>query len=180
MKTFKEWFNLNEIKNSTSLVQSTIDYNQFIDWAKSEADKISQNKEKFSNLEFQWAESPDNVKIIAYENNQPLGYVGLEKFEDGYKIMTLGVKPQARGKGLASIMYDYILTKTKLYSDVMQTPEAKKLWLKLSNKYNVQGYNKTSKKTFKVIPQDNELKSSSPSFTLYSDQENDNFLVASK
>ena len=62
----------------------------------------------------------------------------------------------------------------------MQTPEAKKLWLKLSNKYNVQGYNKTSKKTFKVIPQDNELKSSNPSFTLYSDQENDNFLVASK
>ena len=82
MKTFKEWFNLNEIKNSTSLVQSTIDYNQFIDWAKSEADKITKDKERFSHLEFQWAESPDNVKIIAYENNQPLGYVGLEKFED--------------------------------------------------------------------------------------------------
>lgn len=177
---FKLWLHLNEIKNSTSLLNSSIDYNQFIDWAKSEADKITQEKEKFQNFDFQWAESPDNVKIIAYENNQPIGYVGLERFEDGYKINTLGVKPQARGKGLAPIMYDYILSKTKLYSDIMQTPEAKKLWLKLANKYNVQGYNKSSKQIFPVKPQGIELASTNPNFMLYSDNENDNFLVASK
>jgi GNAT superfamily N-acetyltransferase len=180
MKTFKQWLNINEIKTSTSLIKSTHDYDKFIDWAKSEADKITQNKEKFSNYEFQWSESPNNVKLITYEKGEPLGYVGLEKFEDGYKVMTLGVKPQARGKGLASVMYDYIISKTKLYSDEMQTPEAKILWLKLSKKYNVKGYNKTFKKTFEVIPQGNELVSLDPSFTLYSDEINDNFLVVSK
>ena len=177
---FKTWLNLQEIKNSTSLMKSDVNYNQFIDWAKSEADKITQNKEKYSNFEFQWAESPDNVKLIAYENDQPIGYVGLEKFEDGYKINTLGVKEQARGKGLAPLMYDFILSKTKLYSDVMQTPEAKKLWTKLATKYNVTGYNHSSKQTFQVIPQNNELVSTNPNFNLYSDEENDNLLVATK
>ena len=161
-------------------MQSNINYNQFIDWAKSEADKINQEKENFSNFQFQWAETPDNVKLIAYENNIPLGYVGLEKFEDGYKINTLGVKPEARGKGLASIMYDYILSKTKLYSDVMQTPEAKKLWIKLANKYKVLGYNQSSKQKFNVKLQGNELASTDPKLVLYSNEENDNFLVASK
>lgn len=177
MKTFKNW--LNEITNSTSLTQSNINYDEFINWAKSEADKITQHKEKFQNLEFQWAET-NNVKIIAYENNQPLGYVGLEKFEDGYKINTLGVKPQARGKNIASTMYDYIIKKTKLYSDKMQTPEAKKLWIKLSQKYNVKGFNQTSRKIFDVSPQNNELVSIDPNFTLYSNEENDNYLVASQ
>ena len=180
MITFNKWLSLHEIKNSTSLLKSNIDYNKFIDWAKSEADKITQNKEKFSNFEFKWAETPDNVKLIVYENNIPLGYVGLEKFEDGYKINTLGVKPEARGKGLASVMYDFILSKTKLYSDVMQTPEAKKLWIKLSNKYKVLGYNQSSKQKFDVKLQGNELASTDPKFILYSNEENDNFLVASK
>lgn len=177
---FKQWLNLLEIKNSTSLMQSNINYNQFIDWAKSEADKINQEKENFSNFQFQWAESPDNVKLIAYENNMPIGYVGLEKFEDGYKINTLGVKNEARGKGLASIMYDYILSKTKLYSDVMQTPEAKKLWIKLASKYKVQGFNKISKKNFPITSQNNELVSLNSNYQVYSDQENDNLLVATK
>jgi ribosomal protein S18 acetylase RimI-like enzyme len=175
---FKKWL-LKEIQSNPSLINSNIDYNQFVDWAKSEADKISKNREKFSKFEFQWAESTNDVKIIAYENNFPIGYVALEKFEDGYKISTLGVKPAARGKGLASTIYDYILTKTKLYSDKMQTPEAKKLWLKLYNKYKVLGFNQTLKTTFPVIPQNNELTSADPKFILYSNKENDNFLVIS-
>lgn len=181
MKTFQEWFLLKEIKNTTSLTQSSVDYNQFIDWAKSEADKINSSKEKFLNFEFQWAEESDgNVKIIAYEKNNPIGYVGLEKFEDGYKISTLGVKPLARGKGVASVMYDYVISKTKLYSDKMQTPEAKNLWVKLSNKYKVKGYNKSLRQNFDVLYKNNELVSVNPNFVLYSDEENNNFLVATK
>ena len=177
---FKQWLKLDEIQNTTSLLKSKIDYDEFVDWAKSEADKINQEKEKFSNFDFQWAESPDNTKIIAYQDNIPLGYVALEKFKDGYKIDTLGVKPSARGKGLASTIYDYIISKTKLYSDKMQTPEAKKLWIKLFNKYKVFGFNKTTNKMFDLTVKDNELISKNPELSLYSDYENDNYLVVFK
>jgi ribosomal protein S18 acetylase RimI-like enzyme len=177
---FKQYLILKEIKNNSSLLQSSINYDQFIDWAKSEADKINLNREKFLNFDFQWSEGPDGVKVIVYDKNNATGYVGLEKFEDGYKISTLGVKPQARGKGLASIMYDYVLSKTKLYSDKMQTPEAKSLWVKLANKYKVKGYNQSSKQNFDVINKNNELVSNNSNYILYSDEENDNFLVAQK
>ena len=133
---------------------------------------------------FEAYDKPRSTYFVVEINGKIIGGAGVSQLENSNdticELQKMYFLNEARGKGLASIIYDYIIAKTKLYSDVMQTPEAKKLWLKLSNKYNVQGYNKTSKKTFKVIPQDNELKSSNPSFTLYSDQENDNFLVASK
>jgi hypothetical protein len=47
-------------------------------------------------------------------------------------------------------MYDYIISKVKLYSDKMQTPEARKLWVKLASKYKVQGYNKKDKQIFDI------------------------------
>jgi hypothetical protein len=171
------WKGIKEIERSTSLIGGNIDYNQFVDWAKGEADKITNKKESFSNLEFQWAENPDGVKVIVYEKNIPLGYIGLEKFEDGYKINTLGVKDAARGKGLATKMYDYIISKTKLYSDKMQTPEARKLWIKLASKHNVKGYDKSTKKIFDIKPENDELKSLDPNFELYSDKKNNIYLV---
>ena len=171
------WKGIKEIERSTSLIGGNIDYNQFVDWAKGEADKITNKKESFANLEFQWAENPDGVKVIVYEKNIPLGYIGLEKFEDGYKINTLGVKDAARGKGLATKMYDYIISKTKLYSDKMQTPEARKLWIKLASKHNVKGYDKSTKKIFDIKPENDELKSLDPNFELYSDKKNNTYLV---
>ena len=173
----KIWKGLKEIERTTSLVGGNIDYNQFIDWAKGEADKVNPKKTTQSGLEFQWAEDSNGVKVIVYEKNIPLGYVGLEKFEDGYKINTLGVKDIARGKGLAIKMYDYIISKVKLYSDKMQTPEARKLWTKLATKYKLQGYNKKDKQTFDVTPENDELKSTNPKYELYSDKKNDNYLV---
>lgn len=171
--------NLQEIERTTSLIGGNIDYNQFVDWAKSEADKITNKKESFANLEFQWAENSDGVKVIVYEKNVPLGYIGLGKFEDGYKINTLGVKDAARRKGLATKIYDYIISKTKLYSDKMQTPEARKLWVKLASKYNVKGYDKNTKKVFDVKPENGELKSVDPNFELYTNKVNSNYLVIS-
>jgi hypothetical protein len=171
------WKGIKEIERSTSLIGGNIDYNQFVDWAKGEADKITNKKESFANLEFQWAENPGGVKVIVYEKNIPLGYIGLEKFEDGYKINTLGVKDAARGKGLATKMYDYIISKTKLYSDKIQTPEARKLWIKLASKHNVKGYDKSTKKIFDIKPENDELKSLDPNFELYSDKKNNTYLV---
>lgn len=175
----KIWKGIKEIERTTSLIGGNIDYNQFVDWAKGEADKITNKKESFANLEFQWAENSDGVKVIVYEKNIPLGYIGLEKFEDGYKINTLGVKDAARGKGLATKMYDYIISKTKLYSDKMQTPEARKLWTKLASKHNVKGYDKNTKKVFDVKPENGELKSVDPNFELYTNKVNSNYLVIS-
>ena len=169
-----------EIQRTTSLIGGKTNYNQFVDWAKGEADKITNKKDKFSGLEFQWAENSDGVKVIVYENDIPLGYIGLEKFEDGYKISTLGVKDEARGKGLATKMYDYVISKTKLYSDKMQTPEARKLWIKLASKYNVQGYNKKDKQTFEIRINGDELESKNPKYQLYDKKQNDNYLVINK
>jgi len=171
------WKNIKEIQKTTSLVGGNIDYTKFVDWAKGEADKITNKKEKYQRLEFQWAENSNGVKVIVYENSIPLGYIGLGKFEDGYKISTLGVKDEARGKGLATKMYDYVISKTKLYSDKMQTPEARKLWAKLASKYNVQGYNKKDKQLFNVKPENGELTSTNPKYELYSNKDSDTYLV---
>ena len=171
---------LGEIQKTNSLVGGKINYNEFVDWAKGEADKISKKIDKFSDLEFQWAEDSNGVKLIVYKDGVPLGYVGLEKFNDGYKISTLGVKDEARGVGIATKAYDYLISKIKLYSDKMQTPEARNLWIKLASKYNVKGYNKKDNAYFDVESNGSELISKNPKYELYSDKSNDNFLVISK
>lgn len=171
---------IDEIIRTTSLVGGEIDYNQFIDWAKDEADKITKSIDNFSGLGFQWAENNDGVKIIVYKDNEPVGYVGLNKFNDGYKISTLGVKDKARGLGIATKAYDYIINKTILYSDKMQTPEARKLWVKLFNKYKILGYNQTNNEYFDIEPNNDELISINPKYELYSNKENKNYLVIKK
>ncbi len=171
---------IDEIIRTTSLVGGEINYNQFIDWAKDEADKITKSIDNFSGLGFQWAENNDGVKIIVYKDNEPVGYVGLNKFNDGYKISTLGVKDKARGLGIATKAYDYIINKTILYSDKMQTPEARKLWVKLFNKYKILGYNQTNNEYFDIEPNNDELISINPKYELYSNKENKNYLVIKK
>lgn len=170
----------NEIKRTTSLVGGKIDYNQFIDWAKDEADKITKSIDNFSGLGFQWAENSSGVKLIIYKDNEPLGYVGLNKFNDGYKISTLGVKDKARGLGIATKAYYYIINKTILYSDKMQTPEARKLWVKLFTKYKILGYNQKNNEYFEIKPNNDELISINPKYELYSNKENKNYLVIKK
>jgi len=175
---------INEIKRTPSLVGGKIDYNRFVDWAKDEADKITTLINKFSGLGFQWAENSDGVKLIIYNDDLPIGYVGLNKFHNGYKISTLGVKDTARGLGVATKAYDYIINKTILYSDKMQTPEARKLWVKLYNKYEgkykIMGYNEKNNEYFYVKPNDNELVSTNPKYELYSNKKNKNYLVIKK
>ena len=177
-----------EIKRNSSLIgKGKISYEKFVDWAKQEADKITTKKEKYLDLEFQWAEtqtkyvrnikSNESVKVIVYKDNLAVGYIGLENFKDGHKVSTLGVKEQVRGMGIATKMYDYVISKTKLYSDVMQTPEARKLWLKLSQKYKVQGFNLKDNIYFGIEDKGNELISTNPKYELYSDKKYKNYLV---
>lgn len=164
---------------NSSLVGGHINYDEFVRWAKNEADKLTTNKEKQADLEFQWAENIDGIKIIVYKFANPIGYVGLENFEDGNKITTLGIIPTARGEGIAEKLYKYIVSKTILYSDKIQTPEARKLWARLFAKYPVKGFNKTTHEIFEVEPNENnsELKSLNLKYDLYSEKENDNYLV---
>lgn len=172
MRTLKETLNyllseeINEIRRSGS---HTAEYNDFIDWAKSEADKVSTDRVSFQGLEFQWAEN-DHAKLIVYLNGQTVGYVALEKFLDGYKIDALGVKPNMRGAGTAMKAYGYILTRTKLYSDKLQSPEARKLWVRLSKIYDVKGIDIKTKQLFDVEPnnKEHELRPVDSSNNLYS------------
>lgn len=181
-ETFKNTIRkfINEIKRSASLIDGEIDYNEFVDWAKGEADKITNSIDNFYGLGFQWAENSNGVKLIIYKDESPIAYVGLNKFVDGYKISTLGVKDIARGLGVATKVYDYIINKTTLYSDKMQTPEARKLWVKLFNKYKVIGYNKKDKQYFEVESIGDELKSKDSKYELYSEKYNNNYLMIKK
>jgi hypothetical protein len=168
---------INEIKRTTSLVDGKVDYNQFVDWAKTEADKITKLIDKFSGLGFQWAENSEGVKLIIYNDDLPVGYVGLNKFNNGYKISTLGVKDSARGLGVSTKAYEYIIKNHTLYSDKMQTPEAMKLWINLYRKHKIMGYNQKNNEYFDVKPNGNELVSTNPKYELYSNKENKNYLV---
>ena len=163
---------LHEIYRSSSRAQlpGTED---FISWAKKQADAITSDREKYGDLEFQWAEGSEDTKIMVYQPGAevPIGYASIERFEDGHKVGVTTLVPSARGTGAGSKMYDYIISKTKLYSDSNQTPEARKLWVKLSGRYNVMGYDPNTGKTFPVKMGNNELVSADPELELYSDDE---------
>ena len=167
-----------EITRTTSLVGGNIDYNEFVDWARGRADAVvsrSEEKlEKAGDLEYKWVDEPEgDTKVIAFRGGEAIGYVGLSKYLGGYKIITLGLKPAARGGGVAMKIYGYLIGKTKLYSDVHQTPEARRLWMRLSDLYDMKGYDPRTRKMFDVEKDEGkgELVSLDPDIELYSDEE---------
>lgn len=114
----------------------------------------------------------NDTGIIMVKDNEPICIASVIIFENGVKMTSIGIKPKFRGQNIASIMYDFIIHKYKiLYSDMYQSPESRKAWLKLSKKYNVNGYNISTKELFDVSPnEDNtELKSDDPEYNLYKD-----------
>jgi len=121
------------------------------------------------------------TKLFAVDqNSNPISYAWLKPFKDGYTIKTIGVKGEHQKKGLGSIMYDKIIELGKLYSDLNQTPEARKMWCKLFSKYKVMGYSDRDNKYFKVRLNGNEIESADPKYVLYTnkERENTNRLVA--
>lgn len=140
-----------EITRTGSLKSGSIDYDEFTRWQKEKADEIDPNtREAQGELEFQWADSGSGVRVILYRQGEPIGFVVLNRFRDGHSISTLGLTSAARGGGLASKLYDYIIGKTRLYSDVHQTPEARRLWLRLAERYPVRAI--VGEEMFPVVP----------------------------
>lgn len=169
---FRHWL-LQEIKKTETLVGGKTNYDEFVDWAKGEADKIDPSGARvpFEGLEFHWARGSEDTKIIVYKDGDAIGYVSVSTFLDGQKINTLGLKPAARGMGVADKMYRHIVSKSKLYSDDKQTPEAQRLWAKMASRGKVMGFDPKSRRTFSVVNQGGELVSADPNFVLYSDND---------
>lgn len=157
-------------------------------------DDVNTKIEKYGEYEFLIKPKfiRDDIGIVVCKHKTPFGVASISEFENGVKIDTIGIKPKFRGQSMSLIIYDFIINKYgKVYSDTHQTPESRKSWLKLSKKYNVKGYNITTRKLFDVSPnEDNtELKSDDPECNLYkdnnmelsrTDQELKNYLVIIK
>jgi len=119
------------------------------------------------------------VRVILYRagSETPIGFVVLNRFRDGHSISSLGLTSDARGGGLAGKLYDYIISKTRLYSDIHQTPEARRLWLRLAgltDRYTVRAI--AGDQIFQVVPnqEGTELVAAHDSErSVYSDEEGD-------
>ena len=148
------------------------DYIKFVDWKKKLADRIDTSKIQMGQYLFQWAAKDTTVIVIIYSienSNDPMGYMYLNKIKDGYMVISLGVKKEHRGKNISMLLYDYVISKTTLYSDYQQSPAARKLWVKLFYKYTVVGYDIPSGNYFEVAPNSTgtELESLDPKYELY-------------
>lgn len=173
---------IKEIQRIDPIPEDKFGYDKFVTKSASDAEKIKQEKEEFQGTEFLWSESKNGkmVRIIAYDDNEPIGYLALKKFKDAWKVYTIGVRPAARGKGIASKLYDFAISKTKLYSDTMQTPSMRKLWTKIYKNYDISGLDINSGKTFDIEAKGDELVSLDPNISLYSDKDDGIFLVVQK
>lgn len=173
---------IKEIQRIDPIPEDEFGYDKFVKKAAKDASKDKQDKEEFQGTEFVWAENKKGnmVRIIAYDDNEPLGYLALKKFKDAWKVYTIGVRPAARGKGIASKLYDFAISKTKLYSDTMETPSMRKLWTKIYKKYDISGLDVNSGKTFDIEAKGDELISKDPEIDLYSDQDKGIYLVVQK
>ena len=84
----------------------------------------------------------DGIRIVAYIEGKPAGYMYLSPILLGYKVNTIQVSEDYRrggdfdpGFGVASRMYAHVVNKYQLYSGDSQTPEARRLWVGLHRKY---------------------------------------------
>lgn len=174
---------IKEIQRIDPIPEDEFGYDKFVKKAAKDAGRDKQEKEEFQGTEFVWAENKKGnmVRIIAYDRNEPIGYLALKKFKDAWKVYTIGVRPAARGKGIASKLYDFAISKTKLYSDTMETPSMRKLWTKIYKNYDISGLDVQTGKKFDIEASGNELKSLNPEIDLYSDNEDNRyFLVVQK
>ena len=161
-KIFENWNKfVNEIEARPDVGSGRVD----VDWAAGKADEVTDEKISFENMMVKVAPSGDHTKIIFYFGEDPIGYVSLVKFKDGYKVSTLSIKPEFEGKGLSKKFYDYIVANHgPIYSGDSQTSAARGLWASLAKKYEViavdvktgQEY-KTTRVPQKANPQYKEL-----------------------
>mgnify|MGYP003347193691 CR=1 FL=1 len=101
---------IKEIQRIDKIPEDKFSYIKFVDKAAADAAKKPGNVENYDGLDIMWAETKNLVRIIAYMDKKPAGYLALKKFKDAYKVYTIGVKPEFRGKGIASTLYDYAIS----------------------------------------------------------------------
>mgnify|MGYP003339510901 FL=1 len=172
---------IKEIQRIDKIPEDKFSYIKFVDKAAADAAKKPGNIENYDGLDIMWAETKNIVRIIAYMDKKPAGYLALKKFKDAYKVYTIGVKPEFRGKGIASTLYDYAISKTKLYSDTMETPAMRKLWTQIFDNYDIKGIDIETGETFDIEYGANELKAVNPEINLYSnDEDHKYYLVVNK
>ena len=147
-KIFENWNKfVNEIEARPDLGSARVDVN----WAASQADKVTDEKVPFGDLQVKAAPSKDHTKIIFYSEEDPIGYVSLVKFQDGYKVSTLSIKPEKSGQGLSKKFYDYLLEKYKtIYSGDSQTGAARGLWASLAKSYEITAVDLETGKEYKT------------------------------
>jgi len=137
----------------------------FILWAKKGADKVNTERVPYDDLELQTAKVGGGVRIIAYMDNEPVGYVAIGSVKnlqgapvngiDGVMIETVAVADGPplknwRGKGIAKKLYAHLIEKYTLFSGASQTPESKGLWNYLKKNYNVKAMDVMTKEEVPV------------------------------
>lgn len=177
----QEWNKyIKEIQRIGTIPEREGEYDRFVLRFANTVNKLNGKVEEYKQDKFAWAEKGDIIHIISYKDNDPVGYLALKKFKDAWKVYTIGIRPHARKEGIASKLYDFVLSKTKLYSDSMQTPSARKLWIKFHNKYNIYAVDVKDGKKFDVEVAGNELKLKGSEAELYSNKDNEIHLVIDK
>lgn len=102
----------------------------------------------YNNLQFKIYKQ----SVLCIYNNQPVGYVNVNKYLNGQEVSVVFVKKEYINKGIGKSLYQFVINKYKtLYSGDQQTIYSKRLWLSLfkSGKYNIVGCTPT-KQYFKV------------------------------
>jgi len=127
---------------------------------------------------------PDGIRMVAYVDGGPGGYMYLSPILQGYKVNTVQVSEDYRrggssdpGFSVASRMYAHVIGKYQLYSGDSQTPEARRLWLGLNRKYpgRIEAVDITTGETYQVMPApDNTELEIASSFSIWTDDEHPN------
>ena len=73
---------IKEIQRIDKIPEDKFSYIKFVDKAAADAGKKPGNVENYDGLDIMWAETKNIVRIIAYMDNKPAGYMALKKFKD--------------------------------------------------------------------------------------------------
>ena len=77
---------IKEIQRIDKIPEDKFSYIKFVDKAAADAAKKHGNVENYDGLDIMWAGTKNIVRIIAYMDKKPAGYLALKKFKDAYKV----------------------------------------------------------------------------------------------
>lgn len=90
------------------------------------------------------------IRIFVMLEDNPIFYLGLRPYEDGYKVGVVHAEPEARGQGLGINIYTALVDQINkpIYSDTTQTNDSRLgIWQKLIDRFpdRVVGYDQKTK-----------------------------------